>query len=359
MSLRSRVEEFIAYRADLQELIDLLRECSADGSLEALLCVRRLAEDMYGGFTFNYELKAPAAWELACWGEPGIDQLLEMAKQSSTSKNESLCVQILCGLASGLSEKSVFVQDTQFDQLRQLLEECRQIVDYARGKLVEFVLSIEDEGDVVDIARKGFGYSFSRSALPAREMFAAMAARWLAISAPVIHQYQKLISEKPDDEVVFQKFLSKFPQLLDPMAVDVWPQPDLHGVQEPDFLIRRSDNSYVVVEIETPSKQIITQGNQLGSQATHAVAQATEYKRFIERLPNAQMYFPDIDELACLVVIGLERNLNSKQIQALRNDNGQRQALKIVGFDWLAERALNIQRNIIRTGVRIHIARVT
>jgi hypothetical protein len=88
------------------------------------------------------------------------------------------------------------------------------------------------------------------------------------------------------------------------------------------------------------------------------VSQATEYKRFIERLPNVQVYFPDIDELVCLVVIGLERNLNSEQIQALRNDNRQRHALKIVGFDWLAKRALNIP-NVIRTGIRIHRARVT
>jgi hypothetical protein len=235
MSIRSRVETFIESRYDLQELSNILRDCSADGSLEALLCVRRLAEDMYGGFTYNYEMKAPAAWELACWGRLGIDQLLEMAKQSPTSKNESLCVEILCELASGLENKPAFVGDTQFERLQHLIGQDSTIGDYARGKLVEYILSLEDDEDVVGLASKAFRLGLSPSPV-AKEMFAALASRWLAISTPIIHQYQKLISEEPNNEPIFQEFFTRFPQLLDPMAVDVWPQPNLHGAKVPDFV---------------------------------------------------------------------------------------------------------------------------
>lgn len=142
------------------------------------------------------------------------------------------------------------------------------------------------------------------------------------------------------------------------MATDIWPQPNLHGAREPDFVIRRSDNSYLVIEIETPAKQIVTQENQLAAPATHAVAQVTEYRRFIERLPNVQTHFPDLNDLSCLVVIGLEGALNGDQKQALQNDNQQRHALRVVGFDWLAERARAIQENVIRTGAQVHHARV-
>jgi hypothetical protein len=135
-------------------------------------------------------------------------------------------------------------------------------------------------------------------------------------------------------------------------------QPNLHGARRPDFVIRRFDNSYVVVEIETPGKQLITEGNQLGSWATHAVAQVTEYRRFIERFPGRQNHFPDLDEISCLIVVGLERSLNAQQRQALRNDNRQRHGLQIVGFDWLARRGHAVRENIIRSGIEVRHARV-
>jgi|SRR5215210_2797388 len=67
VSLRDDVERYIQ-SGHPRELESLLAACTRDGSLEALLCITRLFEDMYGGITFNYELKSPAAWELACWG---------------------------------------------------------------------------------------------------------------------------------------------------------------------------------------------------------------------------------------------------------------------------------------------------
>ena len=76
--------------------------------------------------------------------------------------------------------------------------------------------------------------------------------------------------------------------------------------------------------------------------------------RFIERLPNARVHFPGLNELSCLIVIGSERNLSAEQKQALRKYNRQRHELRIVGFDWLSARATAVRTNTIRTGVRIH-----
>ena len=57
--LRDKVEDFIANRANPPELHELLSECMDDESVQGLACVRRLYEDMYGGITVNFELKAP------------------------------------------------------------------------------------------------------------------------------------------------------------------------------------------------------------------------------------------------------------------------------------------------------------
>jgi hypothetical protein len=74
--LRERVEDFIAHRADPAELHELLLECTNNGTVKGLTAVRRLYEGMYGGFTFNFELKAPALRQFDSYREsPELDVL--------------------------------------------------------------------------------------------------------------------------------------------------------------------------------------------------------------------------------------------------------------------------------------------
>ena len=102
--------------------------------------------------------------------------------------------------------------------------------------------------------------------------------RWLTVSIPVVARYRALLTDNPDDEPTFQRFFSEHPEMLDPMVVDVWAQPRLHGAKEPDFILRRSDGSYLVVEIETPGKQIVTRPPN-----TSAFSSAFRIARFTSR----------------------------------------------------------------------------
>jgi hypothetical protein len=362
VALRDDVEEYIKH-GHPKELYALLDACAKDASVDALVCVTRLFEDMYGGITFNFELKAPAAWELACWGEQGLDQLVAATMKAPASKNVSLCLQILTALASGqtFEEPPLFWSKSGSVRLGTLLKTNPSLRNYARSKLIAFLLSVEDEDDLIGMIATGFSRaSFSNGGTgAAKELFAAVSTRWLTVSEPLLSRYEALIADYPGDEPAFQAFFTEHPQVLDPMAKEIWPEPDLHGALIPDFVIRRFDNSYVVVEIETPAKQLVTAGNQLSSWATHAVAQVAEYRRFIERIPTAQTHFPNIDEVTCLVVIGMEGGLNPDQEQVLRNDNRQRHGLQVVGFDWLARRGRAVRENMIKMGVEVKRARVT
>lgn len=355
--LRDRVECYI--RDGRGDLHALLRDCVRDGAAEGLSCVRRLYEDMYDGITFNFELKAPAAWTLALWREAGLCELLSGARATPTSKNVSLCVQILAAGAAGTGISPVsFVRDAELaSRIHDALTAEPSLADVCRRHLVDLVLSFEADDDVASLVGSKMSHMLNDAEV--REVFAALSARWLAVSTPVLERYAGLIAERPHDEPSFQDFLGEHPQLLDPMAVQVWPQPDLLGSRCPDFVLRRADGSYAVVEIESPAKAIATAVGQLSAHVTHAEQQATDYRSYLmEHVATARAHFPGFDDPDCLVVIGLEGTLDQRQRRALRDANRHRHRLRIVGFDWLADRARAVAANIVRHRVEVRRLRM-
>jgi len=297
-------------------------------------------------------------------GERGVDQLVDATLKSPTSKNVSLCLDILSHFAAGdtFAVAPLFCDEGRRARLHELVRTHPELVGHARSKLTAFVLSVPDDDELLGMIAGAFqkaGFSQVGTG-PAKEVFASLSTRWLTISEPLLNRYEALIASSPDDEPAFQTFLEEHPQVLEPMAAEVWPRPRLHGAQIPDFVARRFDDSYVVVEIETPAKPLVTSANQMTASVTHAVAQVAEYRRFMERLPTAQTHFPKLDQVACLVVVGLLQNLRENQQQALRNFNREHYGLQVVGFDWLARRGRAVRENLISTGVPVRMhTRVT
>jgi hypothetical protein len=358
------VEDFVANRGDPAELDALLNECVEDRSLEGLTCARRLYESDYGGMTFNWELKAPAASTLVMWGEIGIKALLDGAMRYPSYKNMSLSAQLLASLAAGTALIPLcFVRDHALaEKIERSRSEQSGLAEFCRARLVDLVLSIDSDDDVAHrIAGAISNLTTSEvTAAAAKELFAALSARWLAVSKPVLDCYEALILEEPDNEPAFQHFLTDHPQLLDPMAVQVWPHPDLFGFRFPDFLVRRADNSYIVIEIERPSKGLVTMGGQLSAEVTHAEQQVTSYRSYLmQRFADARVHFPNFEDPDCLVVTGLESALDVRQKEVLRDANRNRHRLRIAGFDWLSNRARTVAANITRHHVEVTNLRVT
>ena len=216
-----------------------------------------------------------------------------------------------------------------------------------------------DEDEALHVAGSAFQQLSLEDHGSAKEVFAALASRWLTVGKPILARYGHLISNHADDEPQFQQFFEEVPQLLDPLAVLVWPRPDLHGARRPDFVIKRADGSYLIIEIETPAKQLVTSNLQISAAVTQAVTQAMQYRLFLlERFGEANAFFPEFRDPDCLVVIGLERPLSAEQQRALALDNEHRQRVRIVGFDWLAERAERILQNVISANVAVRPLRM-
>lgn len=349
MSLIDRANEYLKPHP-VEDQAEILRDCVESDSSESMRAVQLLYENMYGGATYNMWEKAPPAYTLLRWGTRGLEALIESAEKQPTFKNQSLTITILLSLVSGNIQLDIEkeIKDKELvTRVFDLVDDWEALSNQAHQLLHSYILSLETDTEVFKFLSSHLS-KFSENQKEAREVFAALASRFIAVGKPVISGFKSLIKNHANEERLFQEYFERYPQLLDPMAHEVWPEPNLHGSRFPDFVIRRRDNTYLVVEIECPSKRLITSGCQLSAETTHAVTQAFDYANFLnERHGEVKNYFPNFSSPDCLVVIGLEGGLTEEQKSVLSLENKYRNGVKIVGFDWVIERAESIANNVI------------
>ena len=297
----------------------------------------------------------PAAAALLAWGEPGLAALAQNAITTPRVKNIIAALQLLAYVASRTEVLvgALYIHDEELLRTINAAIANDAMRGIARTHLQEVLVKVPTDELLIPLG-SAFSVLGMAGGAPSQELIRAMSARWLRIGPSTVARYEDLLTSDADNEPAFQDFLSLHPQLLDPMAMQVWAQPDFHGAHEPDFLIRRADSSYLVVEIECPSKLLLTQAGQLSADATHAEKQATDYRSFLnERITEVRQHFPGYRGCECLVVIGLEDRLTTAQLSALANVNAARHNVRIVGFDWLGRRARSIVENMSAGDVEI------
>ncbi len=360
MSLVERAREFVTNGSGSQA--DLLHDCMGDGSVEALHAVQLLFEDMYGRITFNYELKAPAGYCLVRWGTQGLQAMVEATTRAPESKNISITLEILSSLAAGQQRPylSRFVATRLLDDVDAHVSDWVSLGRDARLLLVRFLLELpSDEDAVAAVGHQFMRHGIVGNMVGARQLFEATAVRFIAVGEPTLQLLEHLIANNASDERSFQDFLTAHPQILDPMAVEIWPRPSLWGAKEPDFVVRRADDTYVVVEIECPAKLLLTSTGQLTAETSHAVQQVLDYAdKLVQRQELISATFPRFRAPDCLVVNGLEGPLTAEQKRMLVLENAHRRGVRIVGFDWLVTRARATANNFVSHRVQVSKARL-
>ena len=343
-------------------LYPFLRECIDIGSTEALMAVKLLARDMYGGFTFNYEMKAPAAHALIAWGETGIKAITENVTEVDSSKNHSLAITILAPLAAGQFPAATGTWIHDSDLIRQIHQKAgdpKTLQPVAKKYLNEFIMGISDPDDVALFVGTSLHQIALSEADAVRPLFQASALRYTAVGLLELAEFEQLLATAATDEPAFHSFFERNPLFLDPLALRVWSKPDLHGKKEPDFLVQRTDNSYLIIEIETPAKTLVTSQNQLSADTTHAITQALEYRSFLaKQFPAASATFPNFSVPDCLVVTGRQATLDADQLNSLRLENEHRSHMTILGFDELAKRTRAITENVINASIPVETIRL-
>jgi cellobiose-specific phosphotransferase system component IIA len=331
-------------------LYKFLREALEDGGKAAMERVGSLAR-----VERELLIKGPCIAALTAWGDAGFALMIDNALRTQTSKDTSNAIKALAAVASEteIASELLFIHDEDVLRLINTRIRAGQYRAIARRRLAEMIMSIPSKDLLISLGASFTQLSFANPEA-AGEIISAISSKWLGFGPRELDQFELLINQKPESEPDLHDFLERYPQILDPLAVQVWSKPDFHGFKEPDFLIRRSDDTYLVVEIENAAKQLITQAGQPSSHVTQAVKQANDYQGFLRRrLPEARTHFPEIDDIDGLVVIGIENLLSPSQAEVLRNENMSRSKLRIVGFDWVVNRSRAIIANVSTSNVQL------
>lgn len=335
----------------LSNVIVRLYESGTSGSLDLLL---NLAMSDYGGVTYKSDYQMISILGTLHWGKAGLQRLGERA----IANNGFRAINNITSFLSHLSSKTLIELNRtygSFENVRQLdLASINyttdELIETAKKILIEVIQVVEKERAFPMGIINNIGFGVNEAAQ--EHVFAALMARWFNFSPVGLDNYQKILASETTTETEVHNFLKAAPYILEPFHAQIWSKPRFGEKLVPDFLIRSMDDNYTIVEIEQPSFSILTKSGELSAKTTHAKRQALDFRDWVvnNRLYAAQTY-KNIYRPFCLVVIGVESQLDEMQIQRLRQENESTQGLlKIVGFDWLYQRARSTIDNIVKYG---------
>jgi len=179
-------------------------------------------------------------------------------------------------------------------------------------------------------------------------LFRLIARSSLKITESMLKDLHDLIhTDLPEAD--YQKFFEEHPALLDPMASEIVPRQALGEMWKTDFVIRRFDDEYLMVEIEKPSDVLFTGYPHPSGSLSHALGQIMNWFVWVEdNIAYAQSHgFPHIHSPKGIVVIGRSNDMSKEQTRMLRLMNdliGSR--IRILTYDDVDQNARNILHNL-------------
>ncbi|WP_179863541.1 Shedu anti-phage system protein SduA domain-containing protein [Bacillus cereus] len=172
----------------------------------------------------------------------------------------------------------------------------------------------------------------------------------IKVNNNIIQQFHKMILNPNVCEEEFQVYLKENPALIDPLAKEVIPKQRLGVEYITDFVIRKLNDEYVLVEIEKPSTPIFTKMNDFTAQFTHALGQILDFQEWVEsNIAYAEKLMPGIGSPLGLLVLGRKNELSEFQKKKLRRFNINNQGkVKVITFDDLIDNAHRLYNNMLK-----------
>lgn len=174
----------------------------------------------------------------------------------------------------------------------------------------------------------------------------------IVLTDRLIKEFEDLVlSNAP--EAHYQSFLEENPVFLDPLAAEVFNRKRLGEELVTDFVVRRHDGLYVVVEIEKPQDRLFTGGNDLSASFTHASGQVLDFQGWVaENVAYAQKSLPGIESPRGLVIMGRRSDLTEQQGAKLRRWVGNSRNIEVSMFDDLVVTARALHASLRRAPIQ-------
>lgn len=157
--------------------------------------------------------------------------------------------------------------------------------------------------------------------------------------AELMSQFAGLFHE-PEQKL--QTFLEANPFLLCATHSRCWRKLPF-GKTVSDFVFQRSDQSYVLVEIERGDRKLLRRDGQQSEELTHAINQITDWRRYIEDNLSTVRGELELGHITAspdmLIVIGRSADLDEAGFRKIRAIQDQIPRLRILTWDQLLEEA--------------------
>lgn len=172
----------------------------------------------------------------------------------------------------------------------------------------------------------------------------------LNINLLIINDLRSMLEDDSLKEEDFQKFFNKNPILLDPLAKEVIKKERLGKDYITDYVIKRFDGEFVVVEIEDPQKSIFLKNGNFSSDFTQAFGQILDFQRWTrDNIDYAKRSANGLEDPRGLLIMGKgkmsEENYNKLSFYRTRFRN-----IEILTYDEVLRKAELLLNNMYEKG---------
>jgi hypothetical protein len=145
-----------------------------------------------------------------------------------------------------------------------------------------------------------------------------------------------LVESDGDKEEKLHQWLNSHHLFIDPYAVKVWSKLRV-GNDFSDFVFRRSDGSYILVEIERANKRIFRQDNSEPTyEFNHARQQVLDWQRYVRdniHTMRNEFGLSEIYEPGGMVIMGRSQDINSDEARIRWRDMKGSDSLSLFTYD--------------------------
>ena len=307
-------------------------------------------------FDEYYSMLAVCA--LPGWGQRGVETLLHLAFEDDEKfKVRSRALDVLLMISRGIVPRSTHVKflHPAWDQL-DVYEVSPSLANSCLHGLRErLFIALRDWHSRSSLLHMLGTMAFFSPDEASEEIekfdyfFSLIVDHHLTLNLQLIQQFQSKLDAKPKYEEELQIFLRDHPVLLDPFVSELYVKQELGSDFITDYVIRRRNDQYVLVEIERSVERLFNKRGALSHKLSEAIGQVRDFKSWVtENLDYARKKLPNIRHPIGLVVIGRGTDLDENQrIRLAEENNSRRGDIKIVTYDDLLETAKCVYRNMI------------